>query len=237
MRKGIFVLGTDTGVGKTVVAAGLTLALRERGVRVGVMKPIATGCLGHSGRLVSTDAAYLMEAAMMDATGLVNPVRYRSPVAPSVAALVEKVEVNIDQIVAAYDELKKAYDFIVVEGVGGVLVPIKENYFVSNLVEALDLSVLLVVSSKLGTINHTLLSVEALLSRGIEIAGIVMNGVENANISLAEITNPKVVADLSGQVFLGTLPKLLDVNVENMHFGHLGEVFAERIDIGKIIGE
>lgn len=182
MRKGIFILGTDTGVGKTVVAAGLTLALRSRGIRVGVMKPIATGCLGHTGRLVSIDAAYLMEAALMDSPVLVNPVRYRSPVAPSVAAVVEKVEVNIDQIVEAYKKLQKEFDFIVVEGVGGVLVPIKENYFVSNLLDALELPALLVTASKLGTINHTLLSVEALLSRGIEIVGIIMNGIEAANI-------------------------------------------------------
>src|SRR3989338_1672330 len=129
MRKGIFVVGTDTGVGKTVVAAGLTLALRSRGVRVGVMKTIATGCLGHVGRLVSTDAAYLMEAALMDTPALVSPVRYRNPVAPSIAALVEKVEVNIDSIVDAYKQLQKEFDFVVVEGIGGVLVPIKENYF------------------------------------------------------------------------------------------------------------
>lgn len=237
MRKGIFVLGTDTGVGKTVIAAGLTLALRERGIRVGVMKPIATGCSGHPGRLVSTDAAYLMEAAMMDAPVLINPIRYRNPVAPSVAAVVEKTEVNVDRIVEAYKKLCKEFDFVIVEGIGGVLVPIKENYFMSNLVEALDLDALIVTSSKLGTINHTLLSVEALLSRGIEIAGIIMNGVERANFSLAEITNPKVVADLSGAPFLGTLPKLLDVDVEGMRFGKLGEVFAERIDIGKIAGE
>ncbi len=237
MRKGIFVVGTDTGVGKTVVAAGLTLALRNRGIRVGVMKPIATGCLGHVGQLVSIDAAYLMEAALMDTPALVSPVRYRNPVAPSIAALVEKVEVNIDSIVDAYKQLQKEFDFIVVEGIGGVLVPIKENYFMSNLVEALDLPALIVTSSKLGTINHTLLSVEALLVRGIEIAGIIMNGVTATNISLAEVTNPKTVADLSGQPFLGTLPKLMDVDVEAMHFGTLGEVFEDRIDIGKILGE
>lgn len=237
MRKGIFVVGTDTGVGKTIVAAGLTLALRSRGIRVGVMKPIATGCLGHAGRLVSMDAAYLMEAALMDTPALVSPVRYRNPVAPSIAAMVEKVEVNIESIVDAYKQLQKEFDFIVVEGIGGVLVPIKENYFMSNLVEALDLPALIVTSSKLGTINHTLLSVEALLIRGIEIAGIIMNGVTVNNISLAEVTNPKTVADLSSQPFLGTLPKLMDVDVEAMHFGKLGEVFEERIDIGKILGD
>ncbi len=237
MRKGIFIVGTDTGVGKTVVAAGLTLALRNRGIRVGVMKPIATGCLGHARRLVSIDAAYLMEAALMDAPALVSPVRYRNPVAPSIAAMVEKTEVNIETIVDAYNQLKQQFDFIIVEGIGGVLVPIKENYFLSNLVAALDLPALIVTSSKLGTINHTLLSVEALLMRGIEIAGIIMNGVTSTNISLAEVTNPKTVADLSGQPFLGTLPKLMDVDVDAMHFGKLGEVFEERIDIGKILGD
>ena len=236
MRKGIFVVGTDTGVGKTVVAAGLALTLKKKGINVGVMKPVATGCFGLTGQLVSTDAAYLMEAAEMDSPPLVSPVRFRNPVAPSVASIMEKTEVNIDHVKKVFSQLKELHDFVIVEGIGGVLVPIRSDYFVTNLIEALELPVLLVTSSRLGTVNHTLLSIEALLSRGIEIAGIIMNGQPDANISLAEITNPKVVSELSGQLFLGTLPKMFSVDVDAMQFGELAEVFPECIDIDKILG-
>lgn len=237
MRKGVFIVGTGTGVGKTVVAAGLALTLKKRGWSIGVMKPVATGCSGVTGRLVSTDAAYLMEAAECEAPPLVSPVRFRNPVSPNVASLMEKVEVNLEFVKESFLQLEASHDFVIVEGIGGVLVPIRNDFFVTNLIAALELPVVLVTNAQLGTINHTLLSVEALVSRGIEIVGIIMNGLPDTNISLAEITNPKVVAELSGQPFLGTLPKMFSVDVENMQFGELQEVFERRIDIGKIIGE
>jgi len=237
MRKGIFVLGTDTGVGKTVVAAGLALALKKRGVNVGVMKPVATGCLGSGKRLVSEDAAYLMEAAGADAPPLVNPIRFRNPVVPNVAAAVENAEINLEEIYGAFSALKAEHDFIVVEGIGGVLVPIKQDYFVSNLVQELGLSALLVARAQLGTINHTLLSAEALAVRGIDVVGVIMNDLPETNISLAEVTNEKVITDLCGVPFLGTLPRMHTVSVEGMQFGALGEVFSERIEVEKILNE
>src|SRR3989338_5829791 len=111
MAKGIFITGTDTGVGKTVVSAGLALALRARGMKVGVMKPVATGCLGDAKQsLVSMDAVYLFEAAENEYAPLTSPVRLRNPVAPSVASLYEQKEVDIDSIRKAYLELQKHYD-------------------------------------------------------------------------------------------------------------------------------
>src|SRR5262245_58106127 len=114
-KSGIFITATDTGVGKTVVAAGLALALKARGMKVGVMKPVATDCHGVEGRLVSFDAAYLMEAAENEFPSLTSPSRFRNALAPHVAAILEKKDVDLKRICQAYRELQKHYDFIIVE--------------------------------------------------------------------------------------------------------------------------
>src|SRR3989338_4337025 len=110
--KGIFITGTDTGVGKTVVGAGLALVLKERGLRVGVMKPIATGCFGEGKRLISGDAVYLFEAAENEYPILTNPFRFRNTLAPSVASVIEKREIPIEKIRRAFRELQNHYDYI-----------------------------------------------------------------------------------------------------------------------------
>jgi len=231
---GIFITGTDTGVGKTVVAAGLALVLRERGMRVGVMKPVATGCTGEGKRLISEDAVYLLEAAENEHTMLTNPLRFRNALAPSVASIIEKKEIPIESILKAYRELQRHYDFIIVEGVGGLLVPLTKEYFVANLIHEFNLPMLIVSKGGLGTINHTLLTVDAATIRGFDIRGIIFNRMPRVNFSIAEVTNPKVIHDLTGIPILGTLPELEDVDVETCRFGSLKEVFKERIDLDRL---
>mgnify|MGYP001568324893 CR=1 FL=1 len=233
---GIFITGTDTGVGKTVVAAGLALVLKERGVRVGVMKPVATGCSGDGRRLISEDAVYLFEAAENEYQSLTNPLRFRSPLAPSVASVIEKKEIPIEQILKAYRELQRHYEFVIVEGIGGLLVPITKEYFVANLIHEFDLPLVIVTRGGLGTINHTLLTVDAAVIRGFEVRGIIFNRMPRVNFSMAEITNPKAIHDLTGIPILGSLPELEDVDVEHCRFGSLREVFKERIDLDKLLG-
>lgn len=234
-KPGIFITGTDTGVGKTLVSAGLALALRERGIKVGVMKPIATGCFGLDHRLISADAAFLMEAAENEYTGLSCPSRFRNPLAPNVAATLEKREVALDQIRAAYEELQKHYDFIIVEGIGGLMVPLAKDYFVTNLIRDFKLPIVIVSRPTLGTINHTLLTVDAAVIRGFEIRGIIFNRIPTVNFSAAEITNPKVIHELTNLPILGSLPDLPDVDVESCKFGSLKEVFKERVMVDKIL--
>ena len=233
---GIFITGTDTNVGKTVVSAGLALVLRERGMRVGVMKPVATGCVGEGKRLVSGDAVYLFEAAENEYPSLTNPLRFRNPLAPSVASVIEKKEVPIENLLKAYRQLQKHYDFIIVEGIGGLLVPLTKEYFVANLIHEFGLPLVIVAHGGLGTINHTLLTVDAATIRGFEIRGIVFNRMPRVNFSMAEITNPKVIHDITGIPVLGTLPELDDVDVETCRFGNLKEVFKERIDLDRLFG-
>lgn len=236
MKPGIFITGTDTDVGKTVVAAGLALVLRSRGIKAGVMKPVATGCYGGDERLISQDAAFLMEAAQNEYPPLTSPSRFRNPLSPNVAATLEKKEVDIPGILKSYRELQKHYDFIIVEGIGGLMVPLKKDYYVANLIQDMGLPLVIVSYSGLGAINHTLLTVDAATIRGLEVRGIIFNRVSVANYSLAELTNPKVIHDLSGVPVLGSLPDIEGLNKDNCQFGKLKEIFQERIRIDKISG-
>lgn len=235
-KPGIFITGTDTGVGKTVVSAGLAMVLRSRGIKVGVMKPVATGCYGLDKRLISQDAVYLMEAAENEYPAHTSPSRFRNPLSPNVAAMLEKKEVDLNQIRTAYRELQKNYDFIIVEGIGGLLVPLTKDYYVANLIREFQLPIAIVSKSGLGTINHTLLTVDAALIRGFDIRGIIFNRMPTVNFSMAEITNPKVVHDLTGIPVLGSLPEMEDVDISSCDFGRLREIFQERIQVDKLLG-
>lgn len=236
MNKGIFITGTDTDVGKTVISAGLALVLRDRGMKVGVMKPVATGCYGGEGRLVSQDAAFLMEAAQNEYASLTSPARFRNPLSPNVAAMLEKKEVDVQGILKSYRELQKHYDFLIVEGIGGLMVPLKKDYYVANLIRDMGLPIVIVSYAGLGAINHTMLTVDASMIRGLEVRGIIFNRVSATNYSLAELTNPKVIHDLSGVPILGSLPDVEGLNMDSCQFGKLKEVFRERIQIDKILG-
>jgi dethiobiotin synthetase len=235
MAKGIFITGTDTGIGKTIVSAGLSLALKARGIKVGVMKPVATGCLGENGKLYSSDAVYLFEAAENEYAPLTSPVRFRNPIAPSIASIYEQKAVRLDLIRRAYKELCSHYDFVIVEGIGGILVPLKKNYLVANMIREMELPVLIVSHVSLGAINHTLLTVDAALMRGFLIKGIIFNRAPLVNYSLAELTNPRVIHELTGIPVLGTLPEMENVDVERCQYGRLKEVFEDRINIDAIL--
>lgn len=235
LKPGIFIVGTDTNVGKTVIAAGLAMALKARGMKVGVMKPVATGCHGISTRLVSSDAVFLWEAAENEYPALTNPSRYRAAVAPHVAAGLERKDINIESILKAFRELQKHYDYVIVEGVGGLMVPLAKDYYVANLVREFQLPMVVVSQIGLGAINHSLLTVDAALVRGLDVRGIIFNRVPTTNVSLAEMTNPKVIHELSGIPILGSLPEIKGLNVETCQFGQLREIFEERIRVDKIL--
>ena len=234
-KPGIFITGTDTGVGKTVAAAGLALVLKARGIKVGVMKPVATGCHGPDDRLVSQDAVFLFEAAENEYPSLTSPSRFRNPLAPNVASMLEKKEVNLEKIHHAFRELQRHYDFVIVEGIGGLFVPLTKDYFVANMIREFHLPLVIVARGGLGTINHTLLTVDAAVIRGFDIRGIIFNRIPAVNYSMAEITNPKVIHDLTGIPILGTLPEMDDIDVDSCRFGRLREVFEERVQVDKIL--
>jgi dethiobiotin synthetase len=212
--KGIFITGTDTDVGKTWVAAGLTAALRERGIKAVYFKPIQSGCPEEAGRLVPTDARLAQDVAgLTEPLSALTPVALRLPLAPGVAAAQAGVEVDLEQIAAAFRDLAARYDFLVVEGAGGLYVPLIGTHFlVLDLIRWLHLPLLVVAKSGLGTINHTVLTVKAAQAANIPVAGVILNRYPQSP-SLAAETNPGVIAALTGVPILGRLPEVADLNV------------------------
>lgn len=206
MTRGIFITGTDTGVGKTYVAAGIAVALKRRGMHVGVMKPAETGCVIRAGKSVPKDALLLMKAAgVRDSLSLVNPYRFRKPLAPSVAAALEKKTINLDTIINAYQKLSIRHNFMIIEGAGGIMVPLSQNATYIDLAVSLGLPVMIVARPGLGTINHTLLTVFALREQKIAVAGIVINHADDRKAGLAESTSPAVIEKMSGVKVAGII--------------------------------
>ncbi len=192
---GIFVTATDTGAGKTVVAAGLARALADLGVNVGVMKPAASGCRLRKGRLVSDDSQLLREGARTDdPMELVTPATFALPLAPSVAGRIEKKRCDPRAVLAAYRELARRHDFVIVEGIGGLLVPLSDKLLVADLAAKLRLPLVVVVANRLGAINHALLTLAEARRRKLPVWRVVLNEVQPKRADLARATNAGVIA-------------------------------------------
>lgn len=191
MKDGIFVTGTDTGIGKTYVTALILVELRRRGIKAGAFKPIACGSGGR------TDAR-IFRRLMCNEMSLdeINPVYLRRPLAPSVAARLERKRIDLKKILRAFRKFASNYDVVLVEGAGGLLVPIRRKYFVVDLARDLKLPVLIVGRAGLGTINHTLLTVRQAGAMGLTIAGIVLNN-PTGRSGLAERTNVREIRQLT----------------------------------------
>jgi dethiobiotin synthetase len=211
--RGVFITGTDTDVGKTWVAAGLTAALRQRGVAAAYFKPVQSGCPEKGGRLIPTDADFARTlAGLSEPLEVLTPIALRLPLAPGVAAAQAGVEINLGRIVAALTDLAARYEFLVVEGAGGLYVPLVGTHFlVLDLIRWLGLPLAVVAKSGLGTINHTALTVKAALAVGIEVAGVILNRYPD-NPGLAAATNPGVIEALTGVPILGRLPEVADLS-------------------------
>ncbi len=237
MAKGIFITGTDTDVGKTVVAAGLAGAIKSRGINVGVMKPVATGAVKSKNGFVSQDVMFLAKSigCNEEEIGLINPIILELPLSPLVASRLENKEINISRIKEAYSKLCDRHDFIIVEGIGGILVPIERDYFVTDMIGNLGLPVVIVTRPNLGTINHTLLTVNEAGRSGLDIKGIIFNWTNEQEAGNAEKTNPDVIKELSGIPLLGILPHGPEVDVQALNFGKLIEMTSKNIDIDRIL--
>jgi dethiobiotin synthetase len=191
---GLFVTGTDTGVGKTVVAGAIAAWFRQQGSRVAVLKPLATGCERRREGLVSEDAEFLAHCAdSPHPLDLICPQCFVEPLAPSVAAERAGTPVDWAAVQRSLDAMARDCDVIVVEGVGGVMVPLDDRHTVLDLARWLRLPAVVVARAGLGTINHTLLTVEA-LRRVTPVAGVVINRYPPENAGVAEETNPRVIA-------------------------------------------
>ena len=179
--RGLFVTGTDTGIGKTEVACGLLRAFAAHGHSVVGMKPVAAGARRARGPLRNTDVEALRSAGNMRvARRLRNPYLFASPIAPHLAAQRAGVDIEMNKIVGAYRQLAARADIVVVEGVGGILVPLSERRDTADLARRLDLPIILVVGMRLGCLSHALLTAAAIAERGLAFAGWIANRVDPA---------------------------------------------------------
>lgn len=187
---GLFIAGTDTGVGKTLVTAGLAGFLRQQGIDCGVMKPVESGVSFND---PSSDAFFLKEVSgVKDSLDLINIYSLAKPLAPGVAAEQENIEIKFEEIKKAYEKLTQLHSPILVEGAGGLLVPLNAKQTVTDLIQYLKLPVLLVGRLGLGTLNHTLLSLEYLKQRKLQVVGVVLS-CGSASPDLSEQTNAQVL--------------------------------------------
>ena len=210
MGKGVFVTGTDTGVGKTVVTACLVILLSNKGLDVGVMKPVETGCPKRKGRLVPRDATFLRTVSRSkDDLSLINPYRFSKPSAPLIAAKIDHKEIKMGKISSGYNRLRERHDILFVEGAGGLLVPLTTKLTNLDLILKLNLPMIVVVGSKLGAVNHTLLTLNWARENGVKILGIFINQPNpsaGSRKSLIEKTNPALIRSFTKVPILGIVP-------------------------------
>src|ERR671922_1088015 len=181
--RGILITGISTGVGKTVVAAGLAWAMRKRKIDVGVMKPFATANRVFSRKYRSQDTAMLANASRVnDADSALNPFFYPVAASPLAASeLKHEAPINIEKALQALQNLGRKHDFLIAEGIGGIMVPLTESESVASFAKLTQLPLLIVSTFKLGTLNHTVLTVMACRQFGLNIRGIIMNNMSKKN--------------------------------------------------------
>lgn len=206
--QGLFVTGTDTGVGKTVITGALVATLRAEGHHVGVWKPVQTGGLLGDG---TTDTELLLKYTGMDSYAEdFTSFTFEAPLAPMLAAKQAGLNITLQDIVDAGASILNRYASVFIEGAGGVAVPITKDAMTTDLIAELQIPVLIVARSGLGTINHTLLTMEYLERRGISILGFILNNGLSAELCLDPSweTNERIIEQYSGIPCLGHFPKL-----------------------------
>lgn len=205
--KGLFITGTDTGVGKTIVACALAAELVRRGMHIAVWKPAETGWDSSAGE--TSDAARLRRAARSTAPlEEICPYRLSKPVAPAVAARLEGISIDVARLVRLCRKRQASSDLLIAEGAGGLLVPLEGRTTYADLVRDLAMNLLIVAPNRLGVINQTALTARVAASEGIRVIGFVLNSVENRTESQdsSTATNRPAIVDLTGLPCLGEIP-------------------------------
>ena len=223
-KRGVFITGTDTGVGKTLVAAGLLSALRANRIDAVPMKPVQTGCVGRGCGRQASDLMACLKAARLDVSPgeLRQMCPYCFPIAcsPHLAAQRAGVRIRLSVIQRAFKFLAQRHEFVVVEGAGGVLVPLGRSGTMLTIMATLDLPVVLVVRAGLGTLNHTLLTLKELRRAGLRLAGLVLNQTEQGPWGLIEQDNCRTL------IRLGKVPVLARIRHDRTVAAAEPETFA-----------
>jgi dethiobiotin synthetase len=233
--RGIFLTGTDTGAGKTLVSCAILRALARRGVNVAAYKPVETGCSEQNGTLVGADCVLLSDACGAkqkpeDVAGYL----FAAPAAPLVAAEAEGATIERDRLIERFHRAANGADFVLVESAGGLMVPLTGESTTRDLVRDLGLPVVCVVASRLGCINHALLTVQVLRNSGVVPAGFVMNEVcPDSEYALAIRTNREVIGRFADIPDLGSMPYVDPARRDDMD--HLASLADTHLDLDAIL--
>jgi len=225
MRRGVFVTATDTNIGKTVIASSIVLGVMARSIDCGVMKPVQ--CAGNDAFVLKT------VSRAGDPLDVINPFFFKRPLSPHLAAMLEGRRVAVKKILRCYELLLERHEFLVVEGAGGLLVPISEKYLIADLIRDLNLEIVIVARAGLGTINHTMLTIEAARRRGIGIIGVVFNQSVRGPVTACERNNPVIIQKLGKARNLGFV-SFLNFRQGNAGTKELRQI-ARKIDIDSIL--
>ncbi len=218
---GVFITGTDTGVGKTIVTCGLALALKDRGMNPGVMKPIETGSDPYA-----EDALFFKD--MLDLSNPLNeicPIQFKLPLAPLAASELENKKFSLAPIINTFSKMSKEKDFVFVEGAGGLMVPIFQDFLMAHLANLLDLPIIIVVGNRLGGINHTLLSFHYAQAIGLKVIAILINPLTKET-GLAEESNFDMLRKLITDTPIYKTPFIADIQCKSIY----GKEFSRIVD-------
>ncbi|WLV24360.1 dethiobiotin synthase [Aciduricibacillus chroicocephali] len=206
MTRGIYITGTDTEIGKTVVAAGIAGALKKSGIDIGVMKPFMSGAKREDPH---SDAAMLKSLAEdTNCIEQINPYQFDEAVTPLLAAEMNSIDISLDKLLSHWNEISLTHDFFIVEGAGGLMAPMGSDYHNGHIAREMGFPLIIVARPGLGTVNHTLLTIEKARTMGIEVLGIIINGVQFGERTLAEQTNRKLIERFTDVSVLGEIPWL-----------------------------
>ncbi|HOV90285.1 MAG TPA: dethiobiotin synthase [Syntrophorhabdaceae bacterium] len=236
MMRSLFITGTDTGVGKTTISACLAAFLSiKKKLNVGVMKPFESGLSKRNKDQLPWDAICLKEASgSPDDLNMISPYTFEAPLAPEVAASLENIQIDLSMLDRIYKKMVNEHDITIIEGAGGVLVPIKRKFFYGDLIKKWACPTIIVSRLGLGTINHTLLTVGYLRTRGIKIVGVILNNNDGTG-DLAAKTNPEILSAYLNCPILGIFPYKKNLLKEGMNRQHLSRVFAKHIDVETLL--
>jgi len=228
----IFITGTDTGIGKTMVTAGIAAVMQGLGYKTSVYKPVQSGCILEEDKLIPPDLNFVNFIDSNITVG--STYNLMHPVAPALAAMLENVRINKNDIVRDYKELCKRSDFVLVEGAGGLLVPVYQDFLICDLIKLLDLSLVIVARPDLGTINHTLLTIESAKNRGINVSGVIISNYPKDTDDISIKAAPGMINELSGVKILGILPHIDLEETDSGFPDQLIEEVINNINIQKI---
>jgi len=231
MGKSIFVTGTDTGVGKTFFSCALAALMRAHGYNVGVMKPAETGCVEQDGQWFPDDAWRLKAASgCAEPIERICPYRLADPLAPSIAAERAGMKLDVERILTICREIAAKHDITIVEGAGGLMVPLVGSFTYADFARVAKLPLIVVAANRLGAINHLLLTVEHASCRGLRVLGYVLNQV-TAETGLAAVSNREVLAAMTGARCLGEIPFASgtgsDAILDELDFSTIGSLLSK----------